>query len=89
LWVAKGTDLVLDRRYTRSRRRYAGLLIPSQAPGSPQGFSYAWADATVARGLSYWYRVVAVGPDGGEEPLQVVRADYPYAWLWLPMVARP
>jgi hypothetical protein len=64
-------------------------LIPSQAPGSPQGFSYAWADATVARGLSYWYRVVAVGPDGGEEPLQVVRADYPYAWLWLPMVARP
>lgn len=35
----------------------AALLtfVPSQAPGSSQGFSYSFTDADVETGLTYWY----------------------------------
>lgn len=35
--------------------RLNATLIPSQAPGSSQGFSYAWEDVSVVTGQTYWY----------------------------------
>jgi hypothetical protein len=68
--------------------RLNAAMIPSQAPGSPSGYSYRYSDATVARGQSYWYRVAAVDTSGAETALDAVQATYPYAWRWLPMAER-
>ncbi len=68
--------------------RLNAAMIPSAAPGSPFGASYRYSDATAARGASYLYRVAGVGLDGGETSLDSVSVTMPWAWRWLPMVAR-
>ncbi|MCX6032012.1 MAG: hypothetical protein NT169_22290 [Chloroflexi bacterium] len=62
-------------------------VIPGRSPGSPEGFTYTWADRPPARGL-YWYRLVGVGMNGVETELDTVSVSYPYGWLWLPLLAR-
>ena len=39
-------------------------LIPSQAPGSAQGFTYTWQDTDVEAGFIYWYWLEAVDLNG-------------------------
>lgn len=40
-------------------------LIPSQNPGSPQGFTYSWQDDTVTPGTTYYYWLDSVDMNGG------------------------
>lgn len=49
-------------------------LIPSQAPGSNQGFQYAWSDHQVSEGQTYWYwleDVALSGASGLHGPVSV------------------
>jgi uncharacterized delta-60 repeat protein len=39
-------------------------LIPSQAPGSSQGFAYTWEDTDVVSGRTYWYWLEDVDLNG-------------------------
>ena len=39
-------------------------FVPSQAPGSTQGFSYHWQDAKVKAGRTYWYWIDDVDLSG-------------------------
>lgn len=45
----------LYRSQSESGARQALGFIPSQAPGSSQGFVYSWRDSDVAPGNTYWY----------------------------------
>ena len=38
--------------------------VPSQAPGSPQGFTYSYGDADVQPGQTYWYWLEDVSLSG-------------------------
>jgi subtilisin family serine protease len=35
-------------------------FVPSQSPGSTQGFSYSWQDRKVEAGATYWYWIEAI-----------------------------
>lgn len=45
----------LRRSASLNTRPVALAFVPSQAPGSPQGFSYAWQDHRVEPGQTYYY----------------------------------
>ncbi len=52
-------------------------LIPSQAPDSPMGFSYAWTDtANLAPGATYYYWIEDVDLDGGTKRQDPVSVTY-------------
>ncbi|MBN1137877.1 MAG: hypothetical protein JXM73_14910 [Anaerolineae bacterium] len=68
-------------------------LIPAQAPGSPMGARYEWADAGAAPGRSYFYLLEAVdvygqamqyGPAPGSLPIIVGI----YHRAYLPLVSK-
>ncbi len=44
-----------------------GELIPSQAPGSGQGASYEWLDATVEPDVTYYYWLESISLSGASE----------------------
>ena len=44
-----------------------GELIPSQAPGSGQGASYEWLDATVEPDVTYYYWLESISLSGSSE----------------------
>ncbi len=39
-------------------------FVPSQAPGSAQGYSYAWQDSNVEAGRTYWYWLEDIALNG-------------------------
>ena len=39
-------------------------FVPSQAPGSTQGYSYAWQDGEVVAGQTYWYWLEDIALNG-------------------------
>jgi hypothetical protein len=45
--------------------RLTEALIPSQAPGSGEGFAYEWSDSDVVAGTTYYYWLEAVDTQGG------------------------
>ncbi len=51
-------------------------LIPSQAPGSSQGFVYTWPDFAVTAGTTYYYWLEAVSATGGTVLHGPVSATY-------------
>ncbi|HSJ56236.1 MAG TPA: hypothetical protein VLC95_03595, partial [Anaerolineae bacterium] len=63
-------------------------LIPSQAPGLPTGATYAWSDAAVAAGVTYYYQLEAVDMRGRLVQLGPVSAT-PHAFrFYLPLLTR-
>lgn len=62
-------------------------MIRSQAPGSPQGFRYAWTDRAAPNGMC-WYRLVSVGLDGQETLLGTTHIYNSFRRWWLPMLPR-
>jgi hypothetical protein len=73
-------------------------LIPSEAQGSSEGFSYEWVDHEAQVGATYYYWLEAVGTDGATQrfgpvsasaqaptsiTLGEVRAAPATSWLWL------
>jgi hypothetical protein len=50
-------------------------LIPSEAQGSSEGFSYEWVDREVQVGTTYYYWIEAVGTDGGTQRFGPVSAS--------------
>ncbi|MCX6028586.1 MAG: hypothetical protein NT169_04695 [Chloroflexi bacterium] len=65
-------------------------LIPSAAPGSANGHTYAFSDRDVQGGRTYWYRLEAVDLAGGIQALGLtsvtVRPTAAAPRLWLPWV---
>jgi hypothetical protein len=53
-----------------------GALIPSQAPGSSQGFVYTFDDANVVSGMTYYYWVETVDTQGGVSRFGPVSATF-------------
>ena len=51
-------------------------LIPSQAPGSSQGFVYTFDDANVVSGMTYYYWVETVDTQGGVSRFGPVSATF-------------
>ena len=51
-------------------------LIPSQAPGSSQGFVYTFDDANVVNGSTYYYWVETVDTQGGVSRIGPVSATF-------------
>jgi len=64
-----------------------GELIPSQAPGSPQGAVYNWADAEVDPGVAYYYKLEVIDIYGGSTLFGPVSARATYS-VYLPLVIR-
>jgi len=64
-------------------------LVPSQAPGSPVGASYAYDDETAAAGTTYYYWLEAVDVQGGSTrlgPASAATAPAAAYRLFLPIV---
>ncbi|QLQ06902.1 MAG: hypothetical protein HZY76_13210 [Anaerolineae bacterium] len=58
-------------------RQLNPALIPSQAPGSPSGFTYTWTDqADLAPGATYYYWLEAVDVNGTPSVHGPVSVDY-------------
>ncbi|HEX8681846.1 MAG TPA: hypothetical protein VF707_05995 [Ardenticatenaceae bacterium] len=50
-------------------------LIPSEAQGSSEGFSYSWVDRDMQVGTTYYYWLEAVGTDGATQRFGPVSAS--------------
>ncbi|MGQ9491100.1 MAG: hypothetical protein ACUVS6_10430 [Anaerolineae bacterium] len=53
-------------------------LIPAAAPGSGEGHSYTFTDATAAPGVTYWYMLEDIALDGAatrHPPVQVTASE--------------
>jgi len=63
-------------------------LIPSPAPGSPQGQAYRWEDRNVSRNATYYYRLEAVGIDNSTKIIGITAVTYAPSQehRWLPLV---
>ncbi len=58
-------------------RQLNDALIPSQSPGSPSGFAYAWEDAAdLVPGTSYFYWLEAVDVNGATDVHGPVSAEF-------------
>jgi hypothetical protein len=51
-------------------------FVPSQGPGSAQGFSYSWPDRKVEAGAAYWYWIEAIDLAGVATRHGPVRVTY-------------
>ncbi|MBK9234513.1 MAG: hypothetical protein IPO15_27765 [Anaerolineae bacterium] len=71
-----GFDLWRGMTPDAPTQRLNAELIPSQAPGSSQGFSYAWLDQdNLVMGATYYYWLDVVEVSGAQErhgPLSVI-----------------
>ncbi len=56
------------------------VLIPSQAPGSPLGATYAWLDQDVQPGVVYFYKLEAVDLYGQSTEYGPVQGYLPAVW---------
>ena len=58
-------------------RQLNPTLIPSQAPGSPSGFTYTWTDqADLTPGATYYYWLEAVDVNGATDVHGPISVDY-------------
>ena len=58
-------------------RQLNDVLIPSQAPGSPSGFTYTWTDqADLTPGATYYYWLEAVDVNGATDVHGPISVDY-------------
>ena len=66
--------------------RLNAVLIPSVAPGSVQGHTYTWQDATAGPDEAYRYRLEALEIGGAKGIVGTIDAGFPPLNLWLPLV---
>lgn len=71
------------------RTRLNDSLIPAQSPGSATGAAYQFVDASVVRGLIYYYWLEAVDRSGASQSNGPIRAELPALRRLLPARPRP
>jgi len=83
-----GFDLYRGDTPAGEQVRLNQAIIPARAPGSPHGAVYAWEDAVVEPGHTYYYTLEAIDVHGARVrhgPVSAVAVRAPHS-VYLPLV---